>query len=481
MRHNVTLSIPNDVRYLPMALEVIREAGQLAEIDSGDLTDIVTASRELLFNAIRHAYPKNMPGTIDVDIKLLPHGIQVSVHDMGLPFDFESYMASEREGGLKRIAEYVDELSFANLGRKGKSFTIFKSHPLDFEDMVFQPYSDLQDESPASLKPASIQIRDFECGDEEAISRLIYNNYTYSYFKSLFYYPRKIRELNESGEIASIVAETREGKIVGHFALIRIDDANIAEIGVAVVHPDYKGKGIMNAMLDRVQQKAREMGLDAIFGEALMLHPYSQRANLRHGFGESALLLGIVPNTVSLTDPNAVQTDKRAAVLIGYKILNGVTKRAIHLPSRYTDMVRTIYANCGLEVEELPAETYRGRSEVTYQLSPYTQSGTLLIDRTGDDFLHALRHNLHILYKKHVDVIFADVNLMRCGDIDRTVDLLKEEGFVFSGVLFYRKGEEDYLRMQMPNSENVETERIVCHSDFCSGLLQKINEELAAF
>ena len=118
---------------------------------------------------------------------------------------------------------------------------------------------------------------------------------------------------------------------------------------------------------------------------------------------------------------------------------------------------------------------------MTYQLSPYTQSGTLVIDRVGDDFLHALRHNLHILYKKHVDVIFADVNLMRCGDVDRTIERLKEEGFVFSGVLFYRKGGEDYLRMQMPNSENVETERIVCHSDFCSGLLRKINEELAAF
>ena len=481
MQKNITLSIPNSVKYLPIAVDVIRHAAQIAEIDSRDIVDIVAASRELLFNAIQHAYPKNLGGMIDVDIMFHPHGIQISVHDMGLPFDFDSYMASERTGGLKRIVDYVDELRFSNLGRKGKSFTIFKSHPMDFEDVTFQPYSDLEDESPASLKPASIQIRDYECGDEEAISRLIYNNYTYSYYKSLFYYPRRIRELNESGEIASVVAETREGKIVGHFALVKIEGANIAEIGVAVVHPDYKGKGIMNAMLDRIQQRAKELKLDAIFGEALMLHPFSQRANLRHGFGESALLLGLVPNTVSLTDPNAVRTEKRAAVLIGYKILNGVTSRKIFMPTDYRRLVEIIYANNRLAIEKAQMPEPKKANRITYELSQYTQSGTLVIDWVSEDFAHTIRHYLHILYRKHVEMIFADVNLMQCGCVDEVVRVLKEEGFAFSGVLFYRRGEDDYLRLQMPNSDNVETKQIVCHTDFCSRLLQGISEELEAF
>ena len=481
MQQNVTLSIPNHVKYLPLAVNVIKEAARMAEINAQDIVDIVAAGRELLFNAIRHAYPKNMSGMIDVDIIFHPHGIQISVHDIGLPFDFDSYMASERTGGLKRIADYVDELRFTNLGRKGKSFTIFKSHPMDFDDVTFQPYSDLEDESPASLKPASIQIRDYECGDEEAISRLIYNNYTYSYYKSLFYYPKKIRELNASGEIASVVAETREGKIVGHFALIMIPDANIAEIGVAVVHPDYKGKGIMNAMLDRIQQRARELALDAIFGEALMLHPFSQRANLKHGFGESALLLGVVPNTVSLTDPNAVRTEKRAAVLIGFKILNGATSRKIFMPHRYGDLIRTIYANNHLDIEIAKMERPKEENRITYELSKYTQSGTLVIDSISEDFAHTIRHYLHILYRKHVEMIFADLNLMRCGCIDEAVKVLNDEGFVFSGILFYRKGGDDYLRLQMPNSDNVETKQIVCHTDFCSRLLHSISEEINAY
>lgn len=481
MKNTVSLTIPNEKRYIPLCIETIKNALSLAKIDRSDSVKIVAAARELLFNAAKHAYPANMSGTIDIDIRFLPHGIKISVHDMGLPFDFDGYMRSGREGGLKRVGEYVDELSFANLGKKGKVFTIYKAHPLDFPDLTFRPYSDLEDESPASLKPASIQIRDFEDGDEEAISRLIYNNYTYSYYKSLFYYPKKIAQLNEEGEIASVVAETKEGKIVGHFALVRVPDSNIAEIGVAVVDPDYKGKGIMNSMLGRIEQRAREMRLDAIFGEALMLHPFSQRANLRHGFGESALLLGIVPNSVSLTDPNAVRTKKRAAVLVGYKVLSDRRVRRLFIPKIYSGLIEQIYKNSDLKIALPEEHDCNGTSPVKYELSRYTQTGTVVIDEICEDFPHTLRHNLHTLYKKHVDMVYADINMMRCGGIDRAVDILKDEGFVFSGVLFFRRGGEDYLRLQMPNSDNVETEQIVCHSDFCSRLLSSINEELDSF
>jgi N-acetylglutamate synthase-like GNAT family acetyltransferase/anti-sigma regulatory factor (Ser/Thr protein kinase) len=480
MKRNVTLSIPNEKRFVPLALKAVEETTHLAGLEARAIRDILRAVRELVTNAVMHAYPKGMGGIIDVDIQLQPHGIQISVHDMGMPFNFEHYMASPKEGGLKRLSGWVDELRFANLGKQGKSFTIFKSHPLEFLDESFHPYSDLEDSSPASLKPASIQIRDFQAGDGEAISRLIYNNYTYSYFKPIFYYPKKVREMNERGEIASVVAQTREGKIVGHFALVRVPQSNIAEVGVAVVHPDYKGKGIMNAMLDRIMARAHEMGLSAVFGEALTMHPYSQRANLRHGFGESALVLGLVPATMALTDPNAVQSRKRTAVLVGFKILTQAKERSAFLPKRYRELLEEIYANNGIRSLSPGVRGERERiSKVAYELSPYHQTGTLMIERGGGDILHRIRQTLHILYRKHVDMIYADVNLMRCGELDRVVDLLAEEGFVFCGLLPYRRRDEDYLRMQLPNTNNIEMEQIVCFSDFCGRLRGEIVEELA--
>lgn len=154
MKKTVSLTIPNSKRFIPLAIHFIKEALSLAQIGHEDTIDILDASRELLFNAVTHAYPRQMEGPIDIDVRILTHGVEVSVHDMGMPFDYHRYMASEREGGLKRIHTHVDEVRFVNMGKKGKSFTIYKAHPLDLDDMVFQPYSDLEDESPASLKPA---------------------------------------------------------------------------------------------------------------------------------------------------------------------------------------------------------------------------------------------------------------------------------------------------------------------------------------
>ncbi|WP_456324003.1 ATP-binding protein [Hydrogenimonas sp.] len=229
MKRTLSLTIPGSEKFVSLAINFIKEVLSLAKMDPKDMVRILDACRELICNAVRHAYPRQMEGPIDIDVRLLSYGVEVSVHDMGMPFDYYRYMESPHNGGLKRIHTCIDELRFLNMGQNGKSFTIYKAHPLDLDDMVFRPYSDLEDESPASLKPASIQIRDYETGDEESISRLIYNNYTYSYYKALFYYPRKIRELNEREEIASVVAETREGHIVGHFALVKTESGNTAE------------------------------------------------------------------------------------------------------------------------------------------------------------------------------------------------------------------------------------------------------------
>ncbi len=478
MKSTVSLSIPSQKRFVRFALKMVEEATELVGFDAKKRDEVIEAVRELVENAVLHAYPKGEVGIVDVEIRFLPHGLSIEVHDMGLPMDYERIYKTS-SGGLKRIEKYVDEVRFTNHGQKGKSFAIFKSHEnMEVFEDTMQPYSDLEDNSPASLKPSSITIRDFQPGDEEAISRLIYSNYTYSYYKALFYYPNKIRELNEKGEIFSIVAEDETAGVVGHFALVKLPDANCAEIGVAVVHPDFKGRGIMNAMLNRVLEKAKETALDAIFGEAVMLHPFSQKANLSHGFGESALVLGIVPNTISLRDKNALHTDKRTAVLVAYKILRRERKNAIFLPKKYEKLVRRIYANNKLEIEKAKPAIHP-KPKISYELSSYTNTATLVIDSLDERIRQTLKHYLMLLYKKHVDMIFADINLMQCAKIDEVIKKLQKEGFVFSGVLFYRRNEDDYLRMQLVNSDNVETENIVCYSDFCHELVGLINKELS--
>jgi len=76
MKHTVSLTVPNEKRYVPLCIDLIKNALRLAKIDDDDAVMIVAAARELIFNAISHAYPQNMGGVIDIDIRFLPHGVK---------------------------------------------------------------------------------------------------------------------------------------------------------------------------------------------------------------------------------------------------------------------------------------------------------------------------------------------------------------------------------------------------------------------
>ncbi len=479
MRNTIFVSVPNSEKFLPVVLSALDKALEIIELKEQKKVHFLHSAEELVRNAMRYAYLEGEIGMIDVELTYKPHGIMLDVHDMGIPID-EKRIFSIQGGGLERIRKKVEKLEFINKGQEGKSFRIFQSfnNVKTLQEKSGAAYSDLADNSPASLKPLSIKIRDFQSGDEEAIAQLIYNNYTYSYYKDLFYFPQKIKKLNENKEIFSIVAEDLDSGVIGHFAFVKLPHANTAEIGVAVVDPRFKGQGIMNAMLEYLLKKAKALHFNAIFGEAIMLHPYSQKANLAHGFTESALLLGIVPNTISLRDKNALHTDKRTAVLVGYKIFKTRKEPLLYMPKRYEDLIRQIYMQNSMQPQKATQKSKAERNILSYEVSPYTNTGVLIVDEVAEKFKKGIRYHLGNLFKKHLDMIFADINLIRCTDIDAVVKFLRKEGFVFGGVLFYRHGDDDYLRMQLVNSDNVETRNIVCHSEFCHRLLHVVNEEL---
>ncbi len=205
---------------------------------------------ELFENAVIHAY-KDEEGAIEIHFELYDNGLKIEVHDWGEPIDPQNIRAvslqlPNKEQGFNKIYHLCDEFRFINLGLQGKKFIIAKFVPIHLKLKHNIPYySDISDDFDAIDKEQLTQklvVRTFQPGDEVWIPKLIYRNYGYTYFKDLFYYPEKILQKEQSGDILSIVAQI-EDKIVGHFALVKLPDSNIAEIGIAVVDPATKGWG----------------------------------------------------------------------------------------------------------------------------------------------------------------------------------------------------------------------------------------------
>jgi len=261
MHESIVLKIPSNIQCMGMVKDVIINTFKTLPLTQDDIQALLGSMEELIHNAVTHAY-KDERGYIEIALHPFKTGLRIDVHDWGIPMSHKKHKSVPLEKdaslGFNRIYDLVDTFEYYNLGKEGKKFVIIKyaSHP-----WIKQTYLSIQDalrfgkEEKEVVDPSlPITIREFEEGDEEGVATLIYKNYGHSYIKDLFYYPQKILEFHGK-KFYSVVAESND-RIVGHFAFILVAESTIAEIGIVVVDPLFKGKGIMNRMLELILKKA---------------------------------------------------------------------------------------------------------------------------------------------------------------------------------------------------------------------------------
>jgi hypothetical protein len=87
----------------------------------------------------------------------------------------------------------------------------------------------------------------------------------------------------------------------------------------------------------------------------------------------------------------------------------------------------------------------------------------------------AVRH----LLSRHVDVVYADVDLAAVGDVTEATAALNELGFFAAGLVLHGPDGHDQLRLQLLDSENIEFDEIVCDSPFAEALKRRVLEDRA--
>ncbi|WP_295419507.1 GNAT family N-acetyltransferase [Sulfurovum sp.] len=484
MHESISLKIPSDLKFMRIVEDLIRDTCDTLPLTPEDIMAIIESARELIENAVIHAY-KDSPGYIQISLHPFKTGLRIDVHDWGLPMSLKKHISvpikEDASEGFNRVYGLMDLFEYQNLGKDGKKFVIIKyaSHPLHEEEAphkALPALSERKREKRVEEDNIPVAIREFQEGDEEGIARLVFKNYGYSYIKDLFYYPHKVFE-SHGKKFYSIIAQ-REERIIGHFALVLVPESTVAEIGVAVVDPEFQGRGIMNKMLKLILKKARDIHLDAVFGEAIMFHIYSQKANLSHGFSEAGLMLGKVPVDTTIVNNKLAKKCKRGAVLVGYYFFNKMTKK-LFLPNIYKKQIKRIYKNA--DVPFVKAKV--GNEEIlehvflSYTFDPPTNIAKIRVDRYGKDFKQKFIILLNQLKAKHCDMIYADISLEMIPQIDTVVKFMNKRGFFYSGVMFFYHERGDYLRLQLKHSDKIGSRNYVCYSDFCKKLSRFIQKD----
>jgi N-acetylglutamate synthase-like GNAT family acetyltransferase len=303
-------------------------------------------------------------------------------------------------------------------------------------------------------------IRDIKKGDGKDIVELFKENYEDSYYKKAFYNPLTWENMVNSNKYFPVVAEI-DGKVVGQFLLTKYDEFN-GEISAVVVHPDFKGRGLMNKMFDYLIQKAKNLGLSAIYGEAIMFHPFSQKANLKHGMVETALQLGEVASWIVQKD---FRFEKRSGTLVAYLIFNK-QKRSLYTPKIYEKLILDRYKKLKLPISKAAIKPLK--KSIRLWNNDLLKISGIVIDGKVKNF----KNRFNLLFsraKLNGEMIYADINL-HTPEIEEITQFLNKKGFFYSGVLFYRYNGFDYLRLQYENTHNVEERLNVCYSDYCKFL-----------
>jgi serine/threonine-protein kinase RsbW len=474
----IRLSLPAELDFIPGAMALVREVTKKLGLEDVDSRHMELVVEEACLNVIEHAFEGEV-GSYDIVIERRPGQIVIAVEDRGLPLDIKKLEEEKGSGlGVILMRAFADEVRFLNLGRLGKRVELIKNLPEKNLDNIIKEAAipaQLTLVSP-ELKESDITVRPMRPDETVKLARCAYRCYGYTYVSDHIYYPERSHEMVEKGLMISVVAVTPQDEIIGHLAVVKeTPEALIGESGQAIVDPRYRGHGFhikMGFLLSSINKAA---GMVGTFGEAVTVHPYSQKSALTRGYVETGLLLGFIPPTLYFKKIQDEAASKRRAAVLMYKRLNDEPLRNIYPPAHHGGMLRRIYKNSGLRRnivtnEEMPALPELSKVDIKFKAE--ANWAFLRVVEYGRDLEEIIRFRLKELCQRRTDCIYLELPLSHpatqfyCAPMEML-------GFCFGGIMpEVQNG--DVLRLQYFNNVDLEIDDVHLATEFGRELFEYV-------
>jgi anti-sigma regulatory factor (Ser/Thr protein kinase)/GNAT superfamily N-acetyltransferase len=492
-----SLTLPNDVSYLSVARHYVQEVARTMGFDDEEQHAIDGAVFEAVENVIEHAFEPGERERFAISCERVPAGIRIIVKEKGLPFDPNRIVDREKDSGPDRedpekdhgiplMRDLMDEVSIHSLGPEGKEVHLIKySKKATIEDYIeaceLEPYEPPVEERPPIEGKTDFQIRLMRPDEAVEVAKCVYRSYGYSYFYQAIYYPDRMVELNKSGHVISAVAVAEDGDLAGHCSLFRSNVLSpIAEIGQAVVKPEYRGHGCLLKLTEYLIQEGKSRGLAGVFVGAVTNHMFSQRIAERLGFHNCGLKLAYVPSTVSFKGIRE-QLSQRETFTVDYQYLQTPETPTLYPPRHHRDFVVRLYGNLGnaprfAEPDQNAAGLPARGSTIEVKSAVFSPEGFASIDvkQYGTDVVTQVRRTLADLCLQRYDAIELGLDLKDpfTGVMTRDFEKL---GFFFSGILPGASGGE-VLTLQYLNNIEIDYEKINVYSEMGRATLAYVRD-----
>lgn len=448
------------------------------------------AVSELISDIILFAYPHDGQAYFDLTFRHTLSNIEIIVSEVGEPFDPDRHRYNPQEAqqsgkfegaGFRLIRRFCDEFLFINKGKEGKEFRLSKKIEVHDIDELIELSRSRKPEEPEEIEKEKAQkisynINQITPADAEDIAKLIYRTYEYSYTKEDLYFPKKIEKTLLGKEKLGVITRSEEGEAIGYFAVLKKKDSNIAEVGEAVVSPEFRRRGIMSGMMELLIKTAREQQLDALFGKAVTLHPVSQRVNHKYDFVSTALMLAETRNVVFKGFDE--QYPQPVSVVIDFLPLSKRTKRDVYLPVNYADILLETYNELEIPVskDQDTDPKMAEKSDVQLVINYSDATSLITVNKYGPDFRSVLADMLDSLQKQEdPNAIYLDLPLENSATPEQ-YNLIESLGFIYCGLVPMFHHESDYLRLQKIYTP-LDLDLVGLYSDFGNKIKSIIADE----
>jgi serine/threonine-protein kinase RsbW len=302
-----------------------------------------------------------------------------------------------------------------------------------------------------ALPPAAdYVIRPFEAADAPGVVACVRRVYGDSYvIHKELYDPEQVVRLNETGRLASVVALTPAGEVVGHYAVERPDLGPIGETGEAMVLPEHQHHGLLERMRPVLVARARRLGLLGLFGLPVTNHVFSQRIYEHFEGYPCGVNLGLTPRTFRNTaDP----LGQRLSCLLYFQHLRPPpAATAVHVPARHREVVARVYKQFGVTAEFPEPGPAEGTDRIEVDCFPGLKYGVIRVRDAGPETAAAVaRARRSLCEEEGAEAVFLELPLSRAST-PRLCEAAEDDGFFFSGVGPYFAADGDALRLQFLN------------------------------
>ena len=487
------LIVPVKLTYLALVQAFIRENALLTKFTQKDIMRFNLAVEEAVTNVVKHAFLPEEDATFEVCCEITPIDFKVIIKDKGLPFDPslvdeydpEKDLDGEAKSGLgfRLMKKSVDQLSFHNKGFGGKEVHLIKFLEQKHIDEFVKTSEMNAYEQPVhqQLEPKKINFHTEFLQPKQAIeiSQCAYRTYGYTYIMENIYYPERLIEMTNTGELISAVAVTDDtGEVMSHAALELFGrKRKIPEIGMGFTKPQFRGQGCLNRLSDLLLEKARSLGIRGIYAQAVTTHHISQKTLVRGGFKDSAILIGLSP-AVKFSKMETQGAQRESLVVSNLKLLEQ-EKINIFVPIKHQEMLKKIYANLELNAEIKPAgEDAVSRKEIVQsdlQIEIYDNLAyaNMYVNAAGENLKLEIKQRLKELCQKKIEAVYLYLDLNDESAASKVPDL-EELGFFFAGA--FPNDDKQFLILQFLNNVPIDYSKIMLASDFAKELLAYVKE-----